>query len=163
MKRTEKIICYVLMCVSSFSGMYMLYETVLREVSSWEGGLNASAAFGLTLLLKYPVLFLMILGLIVMGGVGFFCIGSVKPMQLRLRCQKLPEIVFYGVVQIGFLLLTIDRVHFGDWYGAASFIPLSVALYLLVVWIGNIHAASQLRRCRTEAMYDTASDRTGLR
>lgn len=46
MKRTEKIICYVLMCVSSFSGMYMLYETVLREVSSWEGGLNASAAFG---------------------------------------------------------------------------------------------------------------------
>ena len=58
MKRTEKIICYVLMCVSSFSGMYMLYETVLREVSSWEGGLNASAAFGLTLLLKYPVLFL---------------------------------------------------------------------------------------------------------
>lgn len=121
--------------------MYMLYETVLREVSSWEGGLNASAAFGLTLLLKYPVLFLMILGLIVMGGVGFFCIGSVKPMQLRLRCQKLPEIVFYGVVQIGFLLLTIDRVHFGDWYGAASFIPLSVALYLLVVWIGNIHAS----------------------
>lgn len=78
MKRTEKIICYVLMCVSSFSGMYMLYETVLREVSSWEGGLNASAAFGLTLLLKYPVLFLMILGLIVMGGVGFFCIGSVN-------------------------------------------------------------------------------------
>lgn len=141
MKRTEKIICYVLMCVSSFSGMYMLYETVLREVSSWEGGLNASAAFGLTLLLKYPVLFLMILGFIVMGGVGFFCIGSVKPMQLRLRCQKLPEIVFYGVVQIGFLLLTIDRVHFGDWYGAASFIPLSVALYLLVVWIGNIHAS----------------------
>ena len=162
MKRTEKIICYVLMCVSSFSGMYMLYETVLREVSSWEGGLNASAAFGLTLLLKYPVLFLMILGLIVMGGVGFFCIGSVKPMQLRLRCQKLPEIVFYGVVQIGFLLLTIDRVHFGDWYGAPLF---RFRLHCICLWFGSeiYTPASQLRRCRTEAMYDTASDRTGLR
>ena len=75
------------------------------------------------------------------GWRRLFLYRKCKTDAVRLRCQKLPEIVFYGVVQIGFLLLTIDRVHFGDWYGAASFIPLSVALYLLVVWIGNIHAS----------------------
>ena len=47
----------------------------------------------------------------------------------------------YVLVNIGFLLLTLFFVHFGEWFGAASFIPLSVALYLLVVWIGNIHAS----------------------
>ena len=56
----KKVIWYLVMCISSLGGVYMLYQAVTRLVLA-DGDRNALAGYGLILLLKYPVLLMLIL------------------------------------------------------------------------------------------------------
>ena len=124
----EKVIWYLVMCISSLGGVYMLYQAVTRLVLT-DGDRNALAGYGLILLLKYPVLLMLILVLLFVGGVGFLCIGKGGDM----------ERILYFAAQCLFLIFLLDGIRNKDMFSLISMTLLSISAYMGAVWIGNIH------------------------
>lgn len=134
----KKVIWYLVMCISSLGGVYMLYQAVTRMVLA-DGDRNALAGYGLILLLKYPVLLMLILVLLFVGGVGFLCIGKGGNMKLGLSRQQRLERILYFVAQCLFLIFLLDGIRNKDMFSLISMTLLSISAYMGAVWIGNIH------------------------
>ncbi len=137
----KKLIWYIIMCLSGFVGAYILYHTMIQNILSDENMArgNVTAGYGLLLLLKYPILYIMIIIFLFIGIVGFVCIDRKEKADFRLTHQRKLEIILYNISQIFLLICMLNEIFERNICGFFSMLLLSVCSYTSAIWIGNIH------------------------